>query len=35
MGKKVFKDNLPGPDWTDGFVARHRLTKRVVDNVKV
>ena len=33
--KKVFKDNLPGPDWIDGFVARHRLTERVVDNVKV
>lgn len=34
-GKKVFKDNLPGPDWIDGFVAQHRLTERVVDNVKV
>ena len=22
-GKKVFKDNLPGPDWIDGFVAQH------------
>ena len=34
-GKKVLKDNLPGPDWIDGFVAQHRLTERVVDNVKV
>ena len=33
-GKKVFKGNLPGPDWIDGFVARHRLTEHV-DNVKV
>ena len=33
-GKKIFKDNLPWLDWIDGFVAQHRLTERVDNNVK-
>ena len=30
----VFKDNLPGRDWVNNFIKRHKLTKRVADNVK-
>lgn len=29
-----FKNNCPGPDWLKSFVARHRLTQRLADNVK-
>jgi len=29
-----FKENLPGRDWINGFIERHRLTKRLADNVK-
>ena len=31
---KYFKNNFPGPDWLQGFMKRHRLTKRITDNVK-
>lgn len=34
-GKKIFKDNLRGPDRIDGFMARHTLIERVVNNAKV
>jgi len=31
---KLFKDNLPGKDWMEGFIKRHNLTKRVATKVK-
>ena len=32
---KYFKNNFPGPDWLQGFIKHHRLTKRITtDNVK-
>lgn len=31
-----FTDNLPGPDWLDGFLARHKdLTTRKPEQMKV
>lgn len=30
-----FKNNFAGPDCLQGFIKRHRLTKRIADNVKV
>lgn len=33
LPKEIFKDNMPGRDWLKGFMHRHRLTKRVADNV--
>lgn len=30
---KIFRDNLPGPDWLNGFKKRHGLTSRIPDNV--
>ena len=29
-----FKNNFPGPDWLQGFIKHHRLTKRITENVK-
>lgn len=29
-----FKDNLPGRDWVQSFMKRHKLTRRMADNVK-
>ena len=29
-----FKQNCPGVDWLRGFIARHKLSKRLADNVK-
>lgn len=33
---KIFDDNLPGKDWAEGFLQRHRnkLTKRLAENIK-
>ena len=32
---KYFKNNFPGPDWLQGFIKHHRLTKRITtDSVK-
>ena len=32
---KYFKNNFPGPDWLQGFIKHHRLTKCITtDNVK-
>ena len=30
----TFKSNFPGPDWLQGFIKHHRLTKRITDNIK-
>ena len=29
-----FKNNFPGSDWLPSFIKRHKLTKRIADNVK-
>ena len=29
-----FKNNSPGSDWLQSFIKRHKLTKRIMDNVK-
>ena len=29
-----FRQNMPGNDWLHGFIKRHNLTKRIIDNVK-
>ena len=29
-----FKNNFPGSDWLQSFIKRHKLTKRITDNVK-
>ena len=34
VNSKVFKDNMPGPDWLAKFIKRNKLTKRIADNVK-
>ena len=31
---RVFKDNMPGSDWTELFIKRHSLAQRLSDNVR-
>ena len=33
LPNEVFKENMPGRDWGRGFIKRHRLAKRIADNV--
>ena len=32
--QKRFRENMPGVDWLQSFIKRHRLTKRCADNVE-
>ena len=34
LAEVTFKNNFPGPDWLQGFIKHHRLTKRITDNIK-
>lgn len=33
LSNVIFKNNMPGKDWLNGFMNRHRLTRRMADNV--
>ena len=34
ISDRRFRNNCPGPDWLKSFMKRHKLTKRIADNVK-
>ena len=35
LPEEIFKNNMPGKEWLKSFMHRHRLTKRMADNVSL